>query len=529
MLLLVSLPALAGFVDVTDHAGVEGTYCGWSVAAGDYDADGLPDLYVTSHIHTPMKLDGVPVENRLYRNLGGLRFGDVTDDVGLRRDNEDPHHVSWVDYDGDSDLDLYVQNGTPKRARPERPNVDITRVYSMLWENEGGLFTERAVELGLAGVGYRTRGGAWADMDLDGDPDFYGCGVHASGGAVKIGEGSPLFRNDGVRFENVAAAAGVDRAAEESFLCNWGDVNSDGLPDLLVTPQLTVYQNMGDGTFYDVTRPLGLDPTVDSVAASWMDYDDDGDQDLLIGHSNRNRIVGPGKPATVHLYRNDRGHFVDVTEQVGIEELGRPRSIVWGDVNNDGVLDLFLPSADAWRPHRLYIGTGEGTFREAAAEYGVAGDGRSGPSDSTLVDLDGDGRLDLLWMHGEGVCPANAGPVRVFRNEIEDAGNYVAFDLRGADGRASMFGARVEVQLEGRTLHRTFDGAQHYLSQDSVPLHVGVGDARSVDVVVNWPDRTSERFEGLPVGRVLRVTQGSGALISPTGAVVQSTAKAGRR
>ena len=329
------VPRAAGWNDVTEGS-VGGSSDSRGVAWGDYDADGLLDLYVSN--------DG---PNVLLRYDGGS-FTDVTasplDDAG------DGAGVAWGDYDNDGDADLYLANDGANR----------------LFRNDGGSFTDvTASPLDDAGSG---AGVAWVDFDLDGDLDLH---------LVNRGTANRLFRNDGGGFTDVTASP-IDDAGPGSGAA-WADYDSDGDPDLYLTNDGSanrLFRN-DDGVFVDVTSPP-LNDSGSGKGVAWGDYDNDGDLDLYLandGSANR-------------LFRNDGGTFTDVTDGV-LGDVGNGRSTGWADYDKDGDLDLYVANDGA---NKLLRNDGAGVFVDAST--GAAADAGSA-SGFAWGDYDRDGEVDL--------------------------------------------------------------------------------------------------------------------------------------
>jgi len=309
----------AGFTDVASvlHLDVEKRVrtSSW----GDYDADGDPDLL--------LGYAGEAQALALWRNDGTAGFAEVASQVGLALDSAATRQASWVDVDGDGDLDLFL-------ALRDGPN--------RLWRNDGGTFTDVTDATGI-GDARRSVGAVWFDADGDGDMDAYVAnmdgdanGLWLSSGGVYVDSASAwgladggralgdehqgtvrpcavdydgdgdldlftanygkngLFRNPGGggTWENVAASVGLDT---DSFFdtCIWGDVDHDGRPDLYVNGTVTGGTSYRDflfrgegGTFVDVTPPaLGVEA---DHGATWVDFDRDGDLDLALTGSQEN-------------------------------------------------------------------------------------------------------------------------------------------------------------------------------------------------------------------------------------------------
>ena len=280
---------------------LETMMAGGGVAIGDYDADGLPDVYLA-------RPQG---GNRLYRNRGLLRFEDVTDSAGLRQEGFWGGGVTFVDIDNDADLDLYAcGHNCPNR----------------LYVNQGdGTFTEQAQQLGLDFLGASVMM-AFADYDCDGDLDGYlltnhlplptstseikaalvkgrwvvPAGVRESRDVLTHPDGSPvpiraaqfdhLFRNEGpdsqghIHFVDVSQAAGIE-GNHHGLSAIWWDYNHDGRPDLYVANDFTdpdhLYRNNGDGTFTDCLAETVPHTPWFSMGSDVADVNNDGRLDLL--------------------------------------------------------------------------------------------------------------------------------------------------------------------------------------------------------------------------------------------------------
>lgn len=243
----------------------------------------------------------------------------------------------------------------------------------------------------MAGVGDTgsSNAGAWGDFDGDGDLDLY---------VVKsisqwFGAANTLFKNNGAGlFEDVAEQVGLaDTGIGTGGI--WGDYDNDGYLDLYVinfTQPNVLYRNDG-GMFTDVTPQAKVGDSGTGNGASWVDYDRDGDLDIFV----YNCTYGGQHPT---LYRNDGGVFVDISDSAGIAGNFTPHNgptIAWGDYNNDGYPDLYLPLGDydATYPNMLFCNNGNGTFTNIADSAGVAdtGYGRG----AAWGDYDNDGELDL--------------------------------------------------------------------------------------------------------------------------------------
>jgi hypothetical protein len=386
------------FANVAAAVGVADTVDTRAAAWGDIDADGDPDLFVgfTRRSNAPAKL---------YRNNGpGRPFTDVAADVGVQVVGE-IRQPSFVDYDGDGDLDLFV-------AVRDAPNL--------LFRNDGARFTSVGQELGLADP-RRTVGAVWFDMDTDGDLDVFV--------ANQNGDLNGMFRNDGARFVDVAGTLGIDAAGRAS--------------------------------------------TSGSNGPSVADFDRDGDLDLFVAG------YGPN-----FLYRNEgSGRFTEIAAQVGVAGGALATPSRWGDIDNDGWIDLYISSyVDKPVNERDFLFRNiAGRFTDILPELKLAHGATHGIQ---WVDFDADGDLDFSIANNNP-----KGTHALYRNQLtaELSSRSLEVLVLDAKGRATRPGAELHVYAAGtRTLRGMgiVDSGGGYCSQNVMPVHIGLGAVEAVDVEV---------------------------------------------
>jgi hypothetical protein len=253
-----------------------------------------------------------------------------------------------------------------------------------LYRNNKGVFVNVGQALGLPLKGDSARGVAWGDYDGDGYPDLY------VGTLVEpIPSRSYLYHNErGTGFVEVAKQMGVDDPGSSSRQANWIDYNNDGHLDLFVANRSGtnhLFRNEG-GHFKDVTQEVGLTDRRRTVGACWFDMNQDGHLDLFIGNQEGD---------TDGVYKNNGGHFVDIAPELHMDRPGRRLDVgsnmcAVGDYDNDGKLDLFVA---AYGQSALYHNDGGGHFTEVGKAMGVAIEGHMVSAE--WGDYDNDGRLDL--------------------------------------------------------------------------------------------------------------------------------------
>ncbi|MBI4917566.1 MAG: VCBS repeat-containing protein [Acidobacteria bacterium] len=344
------------FVDV--GAGLTGVGLG-AAAWGDFDGDGDLDILLAGQATSGERIAMV------YRTDGGGTFVDIAAGlVGVSGAS-----LAWGDFDADGDLDILLTGYTG--------SAYVSKIY----RNDGGAFVD--VGAGLTGVAYGSV--AWGDADNDGDLDILLTGPTGTGRIAKV------YRNDGggAFADTGAALAGVMYGCAA-----WGDYDGDGDLDILLAGVAVwgelakVYRNDGGGAFVDVGAPL---QPLYYTAAAWGDYDGDGDLDILLTGWDLDTRVPMTK-----LYRNDGGAFVDIGAALSSVSLG---SAAWGDCDNDGDLDILLTgdsSSGSGYVSKVYRNDGGGVFVELDAW--LAGVYRGS---AAWGDVDNDGDLDILLV-GQG-------------------------------------------------------------------------------------------------------------------------------
>lgn len=301
-------------------------------------------------------------------------------------------------------------DGTPGNLPRFDDNTNAMGLAAFIFDNGASEIHQLPETMG-GGIGL-------IDYDSDGWLDIYA----VQGGPFPDGPfgGDRLFRNrrDGM-FEDVtekSKIAGMPRGYGHGVAI--GDYDNNGHPDVFVTRwrSYALYRNRGDGTFEDVTRAVGFDGDRDwPTSAAWADLDNDGDLDLYVCHygawdtANPLRCKDPSrrfyitcnpreiKPLPDHVFRNDRGKFIDVTEEAGmVEHEGRGLGVVAADLDDDGQVDLFVANDSS--ANFLYHNLGEFRFKEVAETAGTAANAAGRYQAGMGVacgDLNGDGRPDL--------------------------------------------------------------------------------------------------------------------------------------
>jgi tetratricopeptide (TPR) repeat protein len=458
------------FDDATESSGIAaiawGAGYGMGVAVGDYDNDGACDVFVT-------RLRSYS----LYHNHGDGTFQELTRSVGLAGARDCPTSAAFADLDGDGDLDLYVCHymvwdpAHPRLCRNEQGEYfycDPSKVDPApdhVFRNDGGRFVEVTQSAGLAESSGRGLGVLAADLDGDHLIDLY---------VANDGTANYLFHNQGnFRFQEMALVAGVAGSASGGYQAGMGvacgDLDGDGLPDLMVTnfygEGATHYQNLGGGLFADRSTASGIAAATRYLLGfgiAFADVNNDGRPDVAMtnGHVNDNRpFYRYGMPS--RLYENrPGGRLVDVSAQAG----------------------------DPWNLERVGRGLAAG-------------------------DVDNDGRLDVVVL-------AQNEPLAYFHNRTHRPGHFASFRPEGTTCNRDGVGAVIIVTAGGIRQVAQRQGGGSYQSTHDSRLHFGLGGCREIESVeLRWPSGRQERFSNLRAGMSYLLREGR-----PPGAEPQANA-----
>jgi enediyne biosynthesis protein E4 len=461
------------FSDVTEKAGLHSVGWACSVCVGDYNNDGVEDLFCTYF-----------GQNKLFRNNGDGTFTDVTKEAGLL--NDTPRWgagCTFVDYNRDGHLDLFVSNylqfdfqHVPKPGANSNCN--------------------------------------WKGVPVECGPRGLPPGYHS------------LYRNNGDgTFTDVSRQAGISELRESyGMTAVTADFNEDGWPDIYVacdsTPSLLL-MNTGKNSFNEEGVLRGVALSDDGMEQAGMgigigDYDLDGHLDIFKTHFAED---------TSGLYHNDgTGNFEDVTRKakIGVET----HYICWGagmvDLDNDGLPDLFMTAGSVYpqiektlpqyaknNPRVVFRNLGNGTFEELIEE---AGPGIAAPHCSrgcAFGDFDNDGDMDILIIN-------LSEPPSLLRNDIRGDHHWLKIKLVGTKSNRSAIGARVVVHYAGKKQAQAVMSQSSFYSSNDPRLHFGLGTATTADVEVFWPSGIHQSFKVMPANQ-LAVIKEEGGILSGAG------------
>ena len=452
-------------------------------------------------------------QNSLYTNNGDGTFTKVTAGE-IATDRGDSRGSLWADYDNDGDLDLYVSN----RGGNVPPPVTAPVEANFLYQNDGPpsyTFTKITNEPVVTETNF-TWSSSWVDYDNDGDLDLHmPDNLHAADDFFFINDGNGTFTSTTPLFVEPGSSPSTGVAS-------WIDFDNDGDQDValfksgrflaLGAEDNRMFRNLlsetGSLDFEEITTGGIVSHFDNDFQASWADYDNDGDMDVFLGHAG-----GPRGVAN-YLYRNDGdGRFTRITSGPIATDLDGTLGSGWGDYDNDGDIDLLV--ANGGPLDKLYSNNGDGTFTSMSQSQ--VGPIVSTPGNSwgaAWGDYNNDGFLDAIII--------NAGAANnLYRNDVANGNHWINIEARGTSSNRSGIGAKVyaKATIFGESywqLRHISGSPTGDRSQNSLRVHFGLGDATSIDSLrIEWPSGIIDETADVPVDEFLIAQEGMGFSVSP--------------
>ena len=536
-------------------------YNGAGVATGDFNNDGLIDIYFV----------GNEVPNKLYINQGNMKFKDITVPAGVDGGKGWKNGVTLVDINHDGLLDIYVCKGGFKDADEDRRNL--------LYVNQGDLtFKEEAQKYGLDDDGYSLQA-VFFDMDNDNDLDMYLTSRPDSFylGLSKMVSGkrnppeksrNKLYRNDNGKFTEIGKQAGISHSFGYGLSVEVADLNNDGYQDIFVANDYAdndyIFINQKNGTFKDQVKTMTNHVSLFSMGSDIADINNDGFEDILVmemlpENYKRAKVSMPRMDVegfwaivdsgfqkqymhnVLHL-NNGNGFFSDVSQMAGVSKTEWSWSTLASDFDNDGQRDIFVANGyrrdlfdgDIQKKQDMYVkanmnkySSSQEMFEKGFKEYMDIYDPIKvrnylfknkgdlhfenvseawGFKDSTfsngaaVADFDNDGKLDLVINNLDGVAD-------VYRNISNAKNNFLRLKLEGPQNNPEGQGAKVSLYYDGK-MQQFFQQktVRGYLSCNEPTIHFGLGKKDKIDsVVIVWPDGKSNALQNVGVNQVVKV------------------------
>jgi hypothetical protein len=516
------------FPDVAAKAGFRDVALSGGLAVEDFNNDGLLDVMASSW--------GLNDQLRFYVNLGNGQFEERTQQAGLLGVTGGLN-MTHADFDNDGWTDVLLLRGAWLASNGKIPN-------SMLRNNGDGTFTDVTLAAGLLSY-HPTQTAAWADFNLDGWLDLF-IGNESTFGTTD--QECELYLSNGpdpetgmVTFSNHTATMGAGDIRGMIKGVTAGDINRDAFPDLYISyydrPNKLLF-NLGkekggahEVNFRDITAYANIGAPVNTFPCWMWDYDNDGWEDIFtasfsaLGSSASASALTAqyykGLPTETqpYLFRNlGNGQFENVAPKMGLTEPMFAMGSSFGDVNNDGFLDMYIatgaPSFAALVPNKLYLNNKGKSFIDVTTASGT-GHLQKGHSVG-FGDFDNDGDEDIFCVLG-GAFDGDVFGNSLFLNPAGNKNPHVTLLLEGRKVNRSAIGAWVVVNVvdpDGsiRSISRTVNTGGSF-GGNSLQLEIGLGPATSIqDVTVVWPNRekTIEVFTGIALNQRVKLVEGSG-------------------
>jgi tetratricopeptide (TPR) repeat protein len=470
------------FTDVTASTGL-GERHESRVAWGDVNNDGYDDLLLNGCV--------------LFINQGDGAFRNGTEAARLKGP---ANGGVFGDYDNDGFLDFYaISSGTGDKA-------------DRLWRNLGeGTFEDVTVAAGNVRDDYPSEGAAWGDLNNDGFLDLYIANYEKPGTELAQGTPDRFYLNQGNgTFREVSHSVGMIPPFGKP-LCgrgvNWGDYNNDGNLDIYVSnyrlQENLLWKNLGNCRVTGADLQAGVAGVEKegwwghTIGSEWGDYDNDGDLDLITANLAHPRYIDFSNKT--FLYENQGAPnwtFVDRRAQAGIKYDECQSDPAWGDVDNDGFLDLYITCIYENMRSYLYRNKGDGTFEDVTYLSGTRAFNGWG---CAFSDYDNDGDLDLVVGSGSGV--------KLFRND-SPIRHWFQVKVVGTTSNKSGIGARVEAVQEKLRQIREIEGGKGTTSQHSLVAHFGLGNQSApVQVTIRFPSGASRLIKNVTVDQRIEVVE----------------------
>lgn len=525
-----------------DHIMPQVASVGASVSVTDFNNDGYHDLYLTNSAQG--------TKNALYKNNGDGTFTNVAEQYGVASLNENPKETGtsmgsiWGDYDNDGYEDLLVF----KWGKPE------------LFHNEDGKgFSRVTDEAGFPGW-INANTAVWFDYNQDGLLDLFIGGYYDESinlwdlESTKIMPESFEYAQNGGRkflFKNQGDGTFTEVSEEMGLVSNrWSfssaaiDLNDSGYPDLVVANDYGVdelYINREGERFENMGNAAGMGFSPKSgMNVSFGDIMNQGKYAIYVTNISEPGVLIQGNNLwmPVSSTSEEEIQFQNMAGNLGVELGGWSYGAQFGDLNNDGFLDLYVANGyvsadkgeDYWYDFSKVAGGHENIISDAANWPDMKGRSLSGYQENRIWLNDGAGRfqevaaavggslkLDSravafadLWNNGtlDVIVSTQGGPTKVYKTSVKENNSWIEFDLDGTRSNKSAIGAEVELFWNNRSQVQTVSGASGFSAQNQRPLHFGLGSAKNVTKAeIRWPSGITQTIDSPEINQSHHITE----------------------
>jgi len=512
---------LKKFDDVASNMGLNVDGLSGGSIVDDFNNDNLLDVVVSSWLP--------PHHLRYFVNNGDGTFTDVSKTAGLLETGGGLNIVQ-ADYNNDGFLDILVLRGAWMGAYGKQPN-------SLLRNNGDNTFTDVTIEAGLLSFN-PTQAGVWADFNNDGWLDLF---IGNEADPDNIYESEFYINNGDGTFTNNAVSAGltVTSASNPHFVkgATAIDFNNDGWMDLYVSTLLHGSKNLlyinkgldksGNLIFDEIGESIGLGATISTFPTWSFDYNNDGWMDIFVaGYRTLSNIPIAGEivrellgetytAETIHLYKNNGGVFEDVTIEVGLNKIGHAMGSNFGDLDNDGYLDIFLntgePNFQSIIPNRVFRNNLAETFQDVTTAGGF-GNIQKGHGVS-FSDIDNDGDQDIHTVMG-GAYEGDNFFNSVLKNPYQNDNNWISLRLEGTKANRSAIGSKIEVTTledgKQRKIYQVISSGGSF-GASTLRAEIGLRQASEIlEIKITWAGSGAQQvFKNMKLNSFYKIVEGN--------------------